>query len=451
MGIVRDNLFEANLNLPQDYIDKVKREASETIGTNGPSHQDMMQMGQLLQRIFPIQRGHEDELTELGKSVIKKFYGPVIDGVELDVKIVLPDDEEKREMAEKMLQDDDQEEEQEQPQFDSPEIEMELEGIEDDIDKRKLINNIMQGEAQNVHSMMYDMRDQVTEITGSDELLDLYMQFLELNRKFDWDDRANLEEMMAQNPDMANAMETEWEDGGEDEEGNPLGDKPKIKARVLDLPMLIHEIVKGIYELIAAGAIDPDPVRAEKVLKATDTLADEKEDIKFGPFIARDLRNYVNKVAETISGAMDIPNLREFVFGEMVTMPSKQFVELVTGILMQEDWPQKTISEMIQKIQGEFDKYQQSEVQAQLPGAFSDTDDEDESPEGVEDFDDVDDEENDLINFMRGSQEEPKEDKKPTWNTMTKGALNNAMNKAIDEEDWETAQEIQKELDRRPK
>ena len=45
----------------------------------------------------------------------------------------------------------------------------------------------MQGEAQNVHDMMYDARTQVTEITGNEHLLDLYMQFLALNKKYETD------------------------------------------------------------------------------------------------------------------------------------------------------------------------------------------------------------------------------------------------------------------------
>ena len=162
MRPLRENLFEAKLNLPQEYIDKVRSEASETIGLGGPSREVMMQMQRLIQQIFQIQRGHEDALTEIGKDIIQKFYGPVIKGVELDVKIVDPNDEEKLEMAQKMLQDQQQEEQE------IPPVE-----VEEDINKRKLINSIMQGEAQNVHDMMYDMRAQVEEITGSAELLDL--------------------------------------------------------------------------------------------------------------------------------------------------------------------------------------------------------------------------------------------------------------------------------------
>lgn len=451
MKKVRENLLEAKLNLPQEYINKVKQDARERYG-NGPSHQDMMQMGRLLQQIFPLQRGHEDELTELGKSIIQKFYGPIIEGVELDVKIVDPNDEEKREMAQKMVQQPQQQQQQRPTQ--SPKTpEREFPGIEDDITKRKIINNIMQGEAQNVHSMIADARNEIEEITGSRELVTLYLQFLDLNKKFDWDDSQNLEMLMQQAPEMANAMETSWDGGDDDEgEGGEEGEegsaKPTIKARVLDLPMIIHETVKGIYELIAAGAIDPDPERANKVLAATDSLKDEQEDIRFGPYIAKDIRDYVNKVAEKIKGADNIPNIREFVFGKMVEMPSKEFVELVTAMLMNEPEPEKTITDFINDVMKDFQKYNEDIKNYNMSKYTNEPEEETE--------------EDDLLKMIRGGaksqepqpQRDPEplqkpEEKKPKYVDMGINALNVELNKAIDKEDWETAQEIQKMIERK--
>jgi len=454
MKRVKENLFEAELNLPQEYINRVRQEAQqEHGGFRGPTHQEMAQMGNLLRQIFQIQRGHEEELTELGKEVIQKFYGPIIEGVTLDVKIVNPDDEEKQEIAERML------EKNKQKEFEIEQHQVELPGVQDDIDKRKLINNIMQGEAQNVHSMMYDMRDRVAEITGSDRLLDLYMQFLAINKKFDWDETQNLEMMVDEHPEMANVMEIKFkDDDDEDDEGGEGGEEgpsgPTIIARVLDLPMLVHETVKGIYELIAAGAIDPDETRAKKVLEATDTLADEQRDIRYGPYIARDLRNYINDVADGISGAYDIPNMREFVFGKMIKMPSKEFVELVTAILLKEDGPKKTIKMFIMETMDEIKDYKYRQ-------AVDEPEEDEPLPPGVEDFDDVEDEDNSLIDFFKkpsAPKPQPKEEPKPEkseadtrkWlSGLGLNALNVEMNKAIDNEDWPLAQEIQKMIERK--
>jgi len=248
--------------------------------------------------------------------------------------------------------------------------------------------------------------------------------------------------MMEQAPQMASAMETDWEEG----EGEEGGDKPKIKARVLDLPMLVHETVKGIYELIASGAIDPDPVRAQKVLQAADTLSDEQEDIRYGPYIARDLRDYINSVADKISGANNIPNIREFVFGKMIQLQSETFVKLVTSILLKEKGPERIISKFINEIIEEHKSHQIS----QIPGFEEDTDED--LPVGVEEFPEED-EDNELLKMMRPQEkreEKPKqEDITKKLASMGKNQLNYELNKAIDSEDWEYAKEIQKMIERK--
>jgi hypothetical protein len=453
MKKLRENLLEAKLNLPKEYIEKVEQEAHRTIGGGArdihPTHQELVRMGQLLGEIMRIQHGHEDELTEIGKNVIQKFYGSILHGVKLDIKIVDPDDEKKLEMAQKM----------QVAKIEEEEVEV----GEHEVDKRKLINNIMQGEAQNVHSMMYDVKDQVAEVTGSEELLDLYMEFLELNRKFDWSDQVNLEQMIGQNPAFVNAVEVsfddeedEWwkkakkedeekeykeepEEEPKEEEEEYDGVTPKITARVLDLPMLVHETVKGIYELIAAKAIHPDPKRAEAIMQQTDTLRDEQKDIRYGPFIARDLRNYVNKVVDTISGANDIQNIREFVFGKMIELPAPDFVKLIQAILMEEEWPAQSISKFIKQVQQEFKEYHAT----QMPGYEEEPKEEpkfrdEELPTGVEE------EPEERQPREREIVDKGLQPKKRKWVELSQGELNFELNKAIDAEDWETAKEIQK-------
>lgn len=427
MKLVKESLFEADLNLPKEYLEKINKEAKSSYGFSGPSPQEFIQMVELLNKIMSIQRGHEEELTELGKKIIKKFYGTIIEDVELDIKIVGPDDKEKLEMAQKA----------EAPPQINPKLPKKFPGIEHDVDKRKLINNIMQGEAQNVHSMMYDAKPYITKITGNDKLLDYYMKFLEINKKFDWDEKSNLPASMKGHPEMANMVEVDFDDEGEEGES-----KPRIKVRALDLPLLIHETVKGIYELIATGAIDADADRAQEVMKATDTLADEQEDIKYGPYIAKDIRDFVNTVIDEVSGANSIENMREFIFGELIKIPAEEFVKLITLIIQKDEKAKPVIKKIINKILEEFKSYNEKVKQSQ------------EEPEEPE-------EENELINYMRAKpvskpKPEPKQEPKPEetkkpkkWVELGLGALNFELNKAIDNEDWETAKEIQQMIERK--
>ena len=330
--------------LDDDYLKDVERKARQQYGY-GPSRQEMGEAMQLLDKIFRIQRGHERELEEIGISVLKKHY-PILNDIELDVKIVNPDDEEKMEMAQKMCKK-------------CEEQEMDFGGDEDygpdapqeEVNKRKIINNLMQGESQNVHSMLYDCKEEVDKINT--ELINLHMRHLEINKKFDWFDQVSLEQMMEQAPQMVNAMETDYE---EDEESGEI--KPKIKARVLDLVMLIHEVVKGIYELIAAKAIPEDSVMANKILSKTDSLSDEQQDIRYGPYIAADLRNYLNEHFEKVMIDYQGDNIKELIYGELVTLPATEFIEVVKGMLKNDDGiTLRKIKKIVDNVVSSIDDY----------------------------------------------------------------------------------------------
>lgn len=405
-------LFEAdikkNKGIPEDYIKGVEQKGREQFGYQGPSHMEMREMMDAMHDIMRIQDGHEEELTEIGKEIILHEYGDILDDVKLDIKIVKPDNEEKMEMVQKMTQKDDE------PEIESPDIELPEEEIDqDEVDKRKILNNLMQGEAQNVHSMMHYAKDKIDEI--DEDLLHYYTRLLEINRKFDWMDQANLQQMMEQNPEMANAEEVEWEG----EEGN---ETPVIKVRALDLPMLIHETVKGIYELIMANAIPEDPEMAKRIMTETDTLTDEKEDIKFGPFIAADIRDFITSHLERKhKSSLDIPNIKEFIYGSLVELNAKEFVEVIYAILSED---QELADELIHPV---INKTIES-LKEDEPMDY-----EDEYEDDVEE----------LIGGPKASDEPLTPPKEKSYADMSKRELENILNQALEEEDYETIKKIQ--------
>lgn len=403
-----NQLFEKDIKktkgIPSEYIQDVERKAEEEYGTSGPSPMEIREMMETMNSIMEIQDGNEDKLTEIGKNIIMKYYGKILDDVELDIKIVKPNDEEKSEMVDKML---------EEPEEEIEEIEInDVEDIE--VDKRKILNNIMQGESQNVQSMMYDARKEIDEI--DEYLLDLYKRMFEINKKIEWEGRMNLEDMMRMQPEMANAMSTDWDD--ENEEGES---KPIIKVRSLDLPMLIHETVKGIYELIMANAIPEDEQLAKKIMRETDTLPNEQQDVKYGPYIAADIRNYITHLLERKHDETDIENVKEFIYGRMVEIPSDDFIELIRRILTLD----MTGADKIMK---KYDILYQSILDAKGEvdvGTYS-------------------------VNIPQESEDESEDEmlkpKEKDYSEMSKKELDNLLNVALDNEDYETAKKIQEYL-----
>jgi hypothetical protein len=407
-----------------------------------------MEAMQLMDEIFNIQEGHEEELTKIGEKVILEHYGRMLEDVDLDIKIVDKFDEEKMKMAKKMQGEDEEEkeekEEKEEPKY--PEFEVPVNVPQEEIDRRKIINNVMQGEAQNVHSMMYSAKEDLDKIDPY--LLDLYNRHLEINRKFDWDERRpDLSQFMKDHPEMANCMETDYkgkegqgEEGqGEEEQGEV---KPSIKVRVLDFPMLIHETVKGIYELMSHKVIPEDQTMAKALLSLTDTLKDEEEDIKYGPFIAADIRDYINDLLQRTENeeTQVLPNLREFIFSKMMDLPAGKFVELIKNILMKETDKADAmlvgrdglIKSAIKDLKGEPE---QRSVY---------------SEEDLLGTDELEDEEggNELIDFFnkpskKSEAENKPEGKKKKWVEYGQGELMFMLNKAMDEGNWDLVKEIQ--------
>lgn len=456
-----NQLFEADIKetLPEDYIRDVRRRASPHMG--GPTRQDFQEAMQLMDEIFRIQDGNEEELTQIGIDILQEHYARMLEDIELDVKIVKPDDPDKLDMTDRMQNKD--EEEEEEPTY--PTFEVPINVPKEEVDRRKLVNNIMQGEAQNVHSMLFTAKEKIDAVDPA--LLDLYIRHLELNRRFDWDENRpdNLEEMMKQHPEMANACETEYPE----EEGGKL----KIIARVLDLPMIIHETVKAIYELMAAKAIPSDQTMAEALLKKTDTLKDEQEDIKYGPYIAADIRDYLNDLLQrtTDEGIQSIPNLREFIFSEMMDLPANVFVELIKSILLKDketadfiltgnDKPTHYTPKSMKEARDleKKDLIYQAATKANHESDWIDIGvnipDEEEltgEREGERRIGEegIDDEVMDLIN-KPSQKEEPKEEpKKKKWFEYSKGELNNFLNDAIDKQDWTIAREIQQAIEKK--
>lgn len=390
--------------LDDEYLKDVERKARQQYGY-GPSHQEMMELMRLIEKIIRIQRGNEKKLEDIGISVLKKHY-PILNDIELDVKIVSPDDEEKMEMAEKMIGDT-------QEQEISGDEDYGPEAPQEEVNKRKIINSLMQGESQNVHSMVYDCKEEVDKINS--DLINLYIRNLEINKKFDWFDGVSLEDMVEKSPQMVNAMETDYE---EDEE---TGDtKPKIKARVLDLVMLIHEVVKGIYELIAAKAIPEDSVMAKKVLSKTDSLTDEQQDIRYGPYIAADLRNYLNEHFEKIMIDYQGDNVKELIYGELVTLPATEFIEVVKGMLINDtSITLKKIKKIVDQVVTTIDSYYKKTSMSEF------------------EYDDIEDD-----NFDTHVKEEPKELTDKDYKNMGQNELKYQLDVAIDNGDYELAKRI---------
>jgi hypothetical protein len=202
---------------------------------------------------------------------------------------------------------------------------------------------------------------------------------------------------------------------------------PVIRARGIDFVMLIHETVKGIYELITSRGIPEDTELASNVFLNTETFEDEAEDFKYGPQIAADLRDFINANRKTDS----YPNVREFVFGKMMEMDAESFLKLMKGVLMKTPESRSQIDRFIDEVISELEGYDKEVSKWEMEQKFADkpeeTPEEDETglaPAG---------EEEDEIEKLKRATAEREQD----YASMSPREINDLIDQALDEGDFE--------------
>ena len=520
-----DFLNEAQLKgskgLPSDYLSDVESKAQRELGvtkdspqTGGRYFEQIMKLTQDSSRVAygglspQDQRNISEKLEELAKEVIYAEYGNILDNVDLDIRLVpygkvaeempeLSDISErpasKREQEREMQSDEEKEDQEEVDKkksfldklFKKSEEKEKFVGSEEykeRVDKAKLINNIIQGEAKNTKKILHSelVKQGLTKIFGTPKDKQIFKVWDDLTKvadKLDWiipiEDKA---EMMASGPGhFAGSVQVKWPESEQEEEyeeeesefqmegdedtpsprsaedilkelesGEDLEDleeeigelfshgNPVIKVVGVDFPMLLHETVKGIYELIAAAYLPSAEAQKEEIKKAkvvkmaVSSYEDEAEDFRYGPFIAAALRDFVNNC----KGSDRYPNMREYVFGKMVLLEAKEFLSLMKEILEKSNSAKLKIEEIISEIIDELREYEISMI-----------DEPDYGGEEKEEKEEV--EEDEIEKLIKKSQEPDEvESDEVDYSTMSKRELQEVIDQALEDEDWATLDKI---------
>lgn len=451
--------LRGNQGIPDDFIGKTDTKAQRDLRIRKDDESQMMQYGPEIMRLLQksqqltyggLNRSQVEErmvkIEELAKKVILSEYETILNNVDLDIKLVRPGkaSEDIPEMCDV-------------PQI-PPKVKLDDPEIRKEIDKAKLANNIIQGEAKNTKNILHSdiVKDGLREIFGQwEEIFKAWDDITKVADKLDWiipiDIKADA--MKNQPQFMAGAVKVEWgkdeeEEVDEEKEKKDLADKilksleegedledneedtaelfstgnPKIIARGVDFPMLLHETVKGIYELIAAVGIPENEETAEIVKMNVTSFEDEAEDFRYGPYVASALRDFVNNC----DGSDKYPNTREHVFGKMMALPADDFLKLMKGILDNKPEAKKKITEIITEINESISEWEIGEIESKY-------DDDDDTLTVSPDEDPI-------------SEPTVVEPKDIDYSSMSKRELNDALNDALDRSDRTALDKISKIL-----
>ena len=361
-----DNSFEQLIASKRfkDVVEKVKRYTGvQEVSQNQLMNLQMMMM-QAVQKVKQIESNNEGYLEQLAVDLVKQEMSLPDDAFQYDVELTsMPG---QIDMSGMKTDSEELDDEDVVEQFGVSEDE-----AEDDLEnfmaafevfdlekaKRRFINSLIQGASKKGHYMFHLVEEQLNTINP--ELLNLYGVLMSINDLLYW----ILPDQMVMNA----AQSGQGMEGKE--EVDETTDPPTIKAKGLFFPILVHELVKGVYEVMGTQGLPDDPKAADMVMSQTDTLPYEIWDLRLGPVIwEKFTQAYPDKLYED-----DMREIQNYLFSRFSALSTEQFFELAKEILSGSEDGKKAVRAMVDEIIQEIkdEEYEES------MGQFRD-DDEDE-------------------------------------------------------------------------
>ena len=184
----------------------------------------------------------------------------------------------------------------------------EIEHANKEVYKRRFINAMIQGSAKKCSHMFHLVEDKIDEINPR------------LN--------TNYSKLMA----GADYMYMILDDSGPVTPGGLVevefpkneGEPSTIKAKAFTFPVLIHELVKGVMELLASHGLPEDQRITEYVMAKADFTYAEPWDMRLGP-----------SIWEKFTDAIDVDDfdIKHHIFAELVALPVDEFNKTMREIM----------------------------------------------------------------------------------------------------------------------
>lgn len=337
--------LRGNTGIPDNFMNNAERQAERNFDVRPNSGENERQIGmQLHQKVgqgmqLTYANLNPNQLEErfvkletLAKNIILSKYSDILDAgadgkpIELDIKILRPARNGRPKPVSDEIPDMNNIPARNPPR--SQEV-LKDDNIRNSVDKKKLLNVLNQGEAKATKNIIQEselVEPGLREIFGEQwrTMLNIWLETTNLANKLDWIMPVELKaQMMKDIPQgMAGACQVKWEKEEDDDETQDeaqdqddtqetqnddeysdevemIGDqedfdKVVIKAVGLDFPMLLHEGIKGIFQLLQSGAIKDDEELAKIIANNTSSFQDESQDFKYGIAAQAMFRDFIN-------------------------------------------------------------------------------------------------------------------------------------------------------------
>lgn len=339
----------------------------------------MQQMMSAHNQILQFEQNHRRELEQLAVELVMKELGIPEGSVQYDARIIgmgefNPEDFNHDQEGEQ----EGGEEEGGQPEIDlgnEMEIVNDLEKLDLEKAKRRFINTIIQGASKRGHYMYHYVEDRVREIVGNDRIIGLYGIMMSVNDALYWQLPDETMKAMGQAGNIA---------GREDVDRQT--DPPTIKARAVNFPVLIHELIKGTLELIALHGRNRDEEGNEEdftdIEESEDTLEKEMWDLRLGPAIWDRIRS---KFPEDVLTDETKGIIQLIVFQHIFKKPAKEFLVFMKEVVSNSETGNHLMQTLVRGIEEDINNYDYEQTMSEFDDELTDATDQTDNDE-LKDF-----------------------------------------------------------------
>jgi hypothetical protein len=343
----------------KDVVNNLKRYTGmQDITSQNAMMQLQMMVMRGMQEIAQIESENQEYLEELAVELIKKEFGIPEGALQFDAKLTNPGDIDSEGFKQKGEQ---PSEEEVEDMFGENEEELDdfmdaFEKFDLEKAKRRFINSLIQGAAKKSSYMFELLNRELNAINP--RLLNLYGVFMSFADSLYW----LMPDSMVQG--MAGSGQATYGKSELDAKTDP----PTVKARGVNLPILIHELAKGVMEIAGTYGLPQDKRRQEAFLKSEDTIVGEIWDMRLGPVIWEKFREaYPDELFED-----DKKNLQQYFMVKFAELTPTEFFKMAKEIMSGSARGKKMVANMVQEIK---DELQQQDFEDAIGGEDDDDDD----------------------------------------------------------------------------
>ena len=363
-----DNSFEQLIASKRfrDVVEKVKRYTGVQEVTQNQLMNLQGMMMQAVQQVKQIESNNEGYLEQLAVELVKKELSLPDDAFQYDVELTSMPGQIDMSGMKKDSEEPEDEDVIEQFGVSENEAEDDLENFmaafeKFDLEKakRRFINSLIQGASKKGHYMFHLVKDELENINP--QLLNLYGVLMSVNDLLYW--------IL---PDQMVMMAAESGQGMEGkEEVDETTDPPTIKAKGLFFPILVHELLKGVYEVLGTQGLPDDPKAAEMVMASQDTLPYEIWDLRLGPVIwEKFMDSYPEKLYQE-----DLREIQNYLFSRFSSLTTDEFFDVAKMIMSGSDEGKKIVAKMVDEIIDELKSQDYEDAMSQYDDDDDDDDD----------------------------------------------------------------------------